>query len=159
MSIEAVNEKDAEAKARKMGLIVASVYPSTIQDAASKLDALIEEKATIGNSHTISDAPLRTLPPRSLQNRIGEIPNYTGLKIVHAIMHVQALFLYVAAIFSIGIGIIVVVKASTREPAFEGLQAVLTGIGLAVAGGIAHGIAEACNALRDIARNSFNFRG
>jgi len=142
--VSATSAAHAEAQAKSMGLLVSRVIPRTDEESIS---------------HALNYAPPRsggTGPSREavmnyLKTNPSNAPNYTGLQVAGFIIGAMAILSYGAAV----VVFIALVNSASSAYGPSGVIGILIPISIAAGGAVQHGLAAACFALRDIARNSF----
>ncbi len=151
IAIDAADQADAERKARARGILVSTIYPTTLKTAIERTE---EEIVSPSQTAVPPAAPASTLNYRASSLPRQTVPNYRGLQIGSFVLGVFALLYYICGGIGLVFGILSVQDSSRVR--FDAAQAFLWALLLAMGGGVLHAMSAACIALRDIARNSFN---
>jgi hypothetical protein len=161
LAVEALDRADAERKARQHGILVSSIYPTSIRSAVEKIDEAVDaaEDQITAPLHSDVAAPRQPIPSYFVQAPARQIPEYRGLQIGSTVLMVFAVMYYLFAACIILVAILAAagtaLTSDTPLAAVGPFLLLVWGLALAMGGGIMHALSAACLALRDIARNSF----
>jgi hypothetical protein len=157
--IEAGSKQDAESKARNMGIMVSAIYEKPAPPEELELrDAPVRLPPTRSPvSHYVPETPVPSSQGASSsstpRNSSVVSPEYAGLKAASVVLHALSILGYI-------IGPIVLVggffwgKYNPEDSKYVYIYGAFVIVGAA----ILHGMSASADALRDIARNSFNLR-
>jgi|SRR5688572_12307456 hypothetical protein len=156
--IDADDEREAEKKARRRGILVAAVRKSAQPPPAGALNTMIGSalRSKSGNNgHTQPIVPVAATLANGGASVATHVrtpayaPTYTGLR-------VSAVLLLILAILSYGIGAMLIVLAATADTAPDGAMAkflaLAPALGCLVGGVVMHTLSIGANVLREIAR-------
>lgn len=147
LRIEADDEKQAAIRAHDMGVLVSAIHPRP-------------DSAPLDKEFPLSDlnAPSPRPPPTPIPTPAPEprrqvlvSPEYGGLKAASIVLHVLALLAYSIGLLTLLVAIYTIVHYDWNTSKFVFAMAGLS----IVSGAILHGMSASCDALRDIAQNSF----
>lgn len=149
IQVAAETKEEAERKARKQGLLVSAVYKSTVQTSADALDDMVASASSRSAPPPIT--PTTQQPALSYRAAQAALPDYLGLRIGAVALRVCAVLYYIGAVLILLLAIL----SRADEP--REVRALQAGSALAAAsvGAVFHAISAACDAMRDMARNSF----
>lgn len=151
LRIDADDEQQAASRAHDMGVLVSAIYPrpdgtnSQKEIALSELNAPPPRPAPAPMPMPVS--PLAAEP----RKHVLVSPEYGGLRAASIVLHILALLAYTIGLLTLFVAIYTIIHYDASTSKFVFAMA-----GLAIASGaIFHGMSASCDALRDIAQNSF----
>jgi hypothetical protein len=163
LRIEADDEKQAATRAHDMGLLVSAIHarPDSTSDrpdmTSDKEFALNDAAPAAARSHSGSSYVAMPIPPSTpsasaeARKAVLVSPEYGGLRAASIVLHVLAMVAYVGGLIAL-----VMTLYSLTHWGWETSKYVLATAGLTiVSGAILHGMSASCDAIRDIAQNSF----
>lgn len=156
LRIEADDQEQAAARAHDMGVLVSSIQarPDSNADREIALSDMSPPPTRSVSASSYAAMPASTVTQTTAAEPRKQVlvsPEYTGLRAASIILHVLAMASYL-----IGIITLFVALYSLAHYGWEVSKYVLATAGLTiVSGAILHGISASCDALRDIAQNSF----
>jgi len=157
LRIEADDEEQAAARAHDMGVLVSAIHarPDMATDREIALSDMNPAPARSASASSYSAMPAATAtatPTNEQRKQVLVCPEYAGLRAVSILLHILALLTYVVGLITL----MVSVYSATHWDWHDTTRYILaTGAGLIVSGAVLHGMSASCDALRDIAQNSF----
>jgi hypothetical protein len=155
LRIEADDEEQAAARAHDMGVLVSAIHarPDMATDREIGLSDMNSAPARSASASSYTAMPASTATPTNEQRKhVLVSPEYAGLRAVSILLHILALLTYVVGLITL----MVSVYSATHWDWHDTTRYILaTGAGLIVSGAVLHGMSASCDALRDIAQNSF----
>jgi hypothetical protein len=165
IQVTADTKAEAEAKARKQGLLVSAVHESQVVTPAEALDEMVgntirERTRRASTAEALADVAPAPVEYRSSRTPNLIAPNYGGLKFASIAVRIFALLFYLAGILGLLMALLMFGEGISSGRAGFGVAAgvtqfVISALGPLAAGAIMHGLSASCDALRDIARNSY----
>jgi hypothetical protein len=154
LRVDADDEQQAAIRAHDMGVLVSAIYPSAQGTESQKEIALSELSLPPPASHRPSPAAV-PIPVPSVgaepRKQVLVSPEYGGLRAASIVLHILALLAYIIGLLTLFVAIYTIIHYDMNTSKFVFAMA-----GLAiVSGAILHGMSASCDALRDIAQNSF----
>jgi hypothetical protein len=151
LRIEADDEKQAAIRAHDMGVLVSAIH--------SRPDsAPLDKEFPLSDLNAPPPRPLPTpttapipMPAPEPRKQVLVSPEYGGLKAASIVLHVLALLAYSIGLLTLLVAIYTIVHYDWNTSKFVFAMAGLS----IVSGAILHGMSASCDALRDIAQNSF----
>ena len=151
----------AEAEARRRGLLVSAVHPTAVKSAADRLDDMVD--AAIETPATSPASAIPAPPPQTIgyctPSASGQrhIPEYLSLRVAALALGVFALLGYVLGGLLLVAAVLSLSQAATRpgEAASAALLSMLASAKPLVCAAVLHGLSACCLAILDMARNSF----
>jgi hypothetical protein len=161
IQIEARSADHAESVARRRGLLVSAVYPSTVQTDAEKLDAAVLAEVT----HSADESPVPSLSlrhpmPHAAPEYRDIVTGATWLNLCGSAATILGAIAIIIGAVSLFAGIIMVYGRGSRGDVGialvgGGIVALSWGLVALVVGVLLKMLAALSVAVRDIARNSF----
>lgn len=144
--VDADSQADAEAQARKKGLLVWEIIPAG-------------EPAAVDRQSPATETQIRKVNPVDYAIARSEVPDYRGLRWGASALRIMAYLCYVLGILALISIVLEIYKYGSNTFAgavwLSSVFQLVMFLWPLVLGLFFHVLAEACTALRDIARNSF----
>jgi hypothetical protein len=148
ISVDAASQAEAEAIAKRRGMLIAAVHQSVADETGLGLNAPAEPPPV----------PTNKVVPLTLRPEVTSgIPQYGGLELSALVLRAIGILQYIAAVLMI-VAALVSATESSRAAAERGIDVFglgISGVATFVSGALCHGAGSACLALRDMAQNSF----
>jgi hypothetical protein len=151
LRIDADNEKQAAIRAHDMGVLVSAIYPRP-DGINSEKEIALSELNTSPPRPAAAPMPM-PVPTITAEPRKAVVvsPEYGGLRAASIVLHILALLAYIVGLLTLFVAIYTIIHYDMNTSKFVFAMA---GSAI-VSGAILHGMSASCDALRDIAQNSF----